>query len=140
MYCTQQDLIDRFGEQEIIQLSDRANPPSGAIDAAVVGQAISDASDEIDGYVGARYALPLPVQPSVLGRVACDIARYRLADALPTAEMRKRYEDAVQLLRQIAKGLVSLGLPAQDTPAPAVGKVLVESSPRRFSRGRLENF
>ena len=45
-YCTQADLVDRFGEAEIFAL---ARDESGtAIDTAVVERACDDASGEID--------------------------------------------------------------------------------------------
>ncbi|HBY38461.1 MAG TPA: DUF1320 domain-containing protein, partial [Alteromonas sp.] len=73
-YCTTNDLIDRFGESELIALSDRDN--TGSVDAQVVSAAIADASALIDGYLGGRYALPLSVIPSVLPKLCGDIARF----------------------------------------------------------------
>jgi len=52
-YCTLQDLRDRYGDDEIIQLTDRAN--IGTIDQTVVDRAIADADGEIDGFVGPRW-------------------------------------------------------------------------------------
>lgn len=139
-YCTQQDLIDRFGEQELVELTDRADPPAGLIDANVVAQAISDAGAEIDGYVGARYSLPLASNPESLKRIACDIARYRLYEDAVSEQVRTRYEDTMKFLAGVSRGLVSLGMPMAETPAQSVGQVLIDSSPRRFSRDRLDGF
>ncbi|MBW7863059.1 MAG: DUF1320 domain-containing protein [Candidatus Hydrogenedentes bacterium] len=118
----------RFGALELVQLTDRANPPSGTADQAVADKALADADAEIDVYVGAKYALPLPSAPDVLKRVSCDIARYRLYEDRATDEVRRRYEDALGLLDRIARGAVSLGI--AEPPAPATGGVAFTAPPR----------
>ncbi len=132
MYATLADLTARFGEQEIIQLTDRANPPAGTADQAVADKALADADAEIDVYVGAKYALPLPSVPDVLRRLCCDIARYRLYEDRATDEVRMRYEDALGLLDRIARGVVSLGI--AEPPAPATGGVAF-TAPERVMTG-----
>jgi len=114
-YATRQAMIDRYGENELIQLTDRAR--LGVIDDAVLGQALADAGAEIDGYLAVRYTLPLDHTPPVLMRVACDVARYRLFDDAAPEEVRNRYTDAVKWLAAIARGLVSLGMPPAEAPA-----------------------
>ena len=104
-YCTQQNLITRFTEQEIIQLTDRAN--TGVVDAAVVAEAIYDAEAEIDSYLTA-YALPLAVIPPNFERLACDIARYYLYDDAATEQVIRRYDSAVAYLKEILNGKVNL--------------------------------
>ncbi len=105
-YCTQQQLIDRFTEAELVQLTDAADV--GVIDAAVVSKAIADASSLIDSYVRSRYPLPLLSVPGDLERIACDIARFYLfADSVPDA-VKYRYEDAMKWLKQLAAGVLSL--------------------------------
>lgn len=127
-YVTQQQLVDRFGEEELIQLTDRAN--TGTIDAAVLNQAISDAGSEIDGYLAGRYQLPLATVPSILALYCGDIARYRLYDDVAREEVRKRYDDAIEFLRLVAKGTVRLGA---DEPASA-GGAQMETGGRVFGR------
>jgi phage gp36-like protein len=127
-YVTQQNLVDRFGEAELIQLTDREN--TGAIDAVVLTQAIADAGAEIDGYLAGRYQLPLASTPSILVLYAGDVARYRLYDDGATEEVRKRYEDVIKFLRLAAEGKVRLGA---DEPAPT-GGAQMESGGRVFGR------
>lgn len=115
-YATVADLIARYGETELIQRTDRLGV--GAIDMATAERALADADAEIDGYLAARYRLPLPTTPALLARIACDIARYRLWEEQASDEVRSRYEDARRLLEHLARGLVSLGLPA-DLPDAA---------------------
>lgn len=115
MYCTSADLITRFGEAEILQLSDRTR--SGAIDDAVVAQAIADAAAEIDGYLAGRYDLPLLLVPTVLALYACDIARYRLFEDGAYEQVVERYNTALRYLRDVAAGRVQL-LPTGPDDAP----------------------
>lgn len=105
-YLTRQNLIDRFGEQELIQLTDR--DLVGVINDTVLNQAISDADAEINGYLTA-YPLPLATIPANLVRIACDMTRYYLYDATVTEQVKARYDSAIKYLTQVAKGLISLG-------------------------------
>lgn len=128
-YATVADLIARFGEEELIQLTDRAG--AHAVDSAIAQRALDDASAEMDGYLAVRYQLPLPTVPTLLARIACDVARYRLWEDHASDEVRRRYEDARRLLEAIAKGLVSLGLPANLPPAaqPQLSLAAAKSGP-----------
>ena len=72
-YATQQDLVERFGEEELIQLTDREH--AQLIVADVIDRALSDADAEIDSYLGVRYTLPLVSIPVLLVGVAANIAR-----------------------------------------------------------------
>jgi phage gp36-like protein len=75
-YATVTELITRFGEAELIQLTDRDG--GGAINQAVVAAALTDADALINGYVSARYTVPLSPVPPVITKIAADIARYTL--------------------------------------------------------------
>ena len=63
-YATQADMIERFGEREVIALADR--DMNGVIDAAVVSSAIALAGHEIEGYLSGRFTLPLSTVPPLL--------------------------------------------------------------------------
>lgn len=128
-YATLTHLIDRFGEQELIQLSDREG--SGVVDQGVVSVALAEADAEIDSYLFGIYALPVQTTPPVLVRVACDIVRYRLATDTPLEEVRTRYEDARRWLERLASRQTLLDLPA--APASiALGGILFSSAPSIF--------
>lgn len=114
-YATADDLIERYGEEELIRLTDRTG--SGVADADTVARALSDADAEIDGYLASRYALPLQSVPNVLVRIACDIARYRLWADRASDEVRRRYEDARRYLESLSRGDVTLGLPPDMQPS-----------------------
>lgn len=134
MYAVQQDLIDRYGEDALLEVAD--SDFDGLVDAEVVAVALADASDEIDVYVGSRYQLPLIPVPPLLKRLAVDIALYKLSTAgALTDEKRQRYEDALRLLRDIAAGRASLGI---EVPAPTrSGSVELSGPGRQFNRSNL---
>lgn len=130
-YATGEMLVERYGMDAVRIAADRDG--DGTPEAAVIEQALADASAEIDTYVGVLNRLPLAGVPEVLSRLCCDIALYRLsADAGQyTEEKRKRYEDAVALLRRIASGEVTLGLPTPPEQESS-GFAFYESQPKRF--------
>lgn len=114
-YCTIDDLEKRFGEQEILQLTDRDG--AGVTDQAVVDQAIADADAEIDGYLtDGGYTTPLANPPYRLTGLACAIARYYLyEDARPEA-IQKGYDQAIAYLVRVSEGKAKLdGVTAEST-------------------------
>lgn len=138
MYCTPQNLTDRFGITEIIDLSDREN--AAVIITEVLEQAIEDASAEMDGYIGTRYDLPLAIVPKVLMPIACDITRYKLYDEKPTEHVTKRYDDAIKFLRGISKGEVSLGVNDLGEQAASTDFAEMQSAGSVFSREKSKGF
>lgn len=140
-YATKAEMVERFGEQELIELTDR-NGTAGAIVDSVLDAALADASADIDGYLGGRYPLPLAVVPKVLNRHACDLARYylydnRLDDTHPAA---RRYKAAIRLLEQVAAGKVQLGLDAEGEALDTHDQAEMESQPTVFSREQSKGF
>jgi phage gp36-like protein len=135
-YATKQNMIDRFGSEELIQLTDRNN--TGAIDDVVLGQALADADTKIDGYLGTRYTLPLATVPPSLTPIACDIARYNLYDKHATEEVRNRYKDAEGFLKLLAKGEVTLGPDPVDTEG--AGSPQYTAPAREFTKDTLGDF
>ncbi|MGN7832659.1 gp436 family protein [Pseudoxanthomonas sp. 22568] len=137
-YATQNDLVERFGETEVIQLSDRDN--TGTINVPVVAAKLADADAEIDAYLAKRFQLPLPTVPTVLKRVACDIARYHLYDDRATDDVVRRYKAGLDFLTKVAADEVSIGVdPGGQTPT---GTDLPEfsSGPTVFDRRTLGDF
>ena len=132
-YCTQADLIERFGEVELLALA--RDETGTAIDTAVVERACDDASGEIDGYVSAAgYTVPLTTVTRIITAYACDIARYRLYDEHASEQVQKRYDDAVKFLVRVANGTVKLGI-STGSAASSAGSVQMNSSRRVFSGG-----
>lgn len=109
-YVTQQQLVDRFGAQLLLQLTDRAVPPAGQIDAAVVAGAIRDAGAVIDGYLAGRYQLPLDDVPDLVRDLALSIAIYKLHPFAPDPKIQADYDGALRTLRDIATGAARLSV------------------------------
>jgi phage gp36-like protein len=107
-YTSTQQLIDRFGEAELIQLTDRDG--LGGINVQVIAQAISDAGAEVDAYLRARYPLPLLAVPDELVRVASDLARYQLYDNQMIVLVQDRRDQAISFLKGLSSGTVALPL------------------------------
>jgi len=88
-YCTIQDLIDRFGQKEIIQLSDRSNPKTNAVNTTLVQAKIDDGCAEMDLILSCCYDICelKNLQTSgyefpVLKHWNADIARKHLYDCI----------------------------------------------------------
>jgi len=141
-YAVKQDLIDRFGEKELRELTDRVNRPPTTIDDVVVGRALADADGLIDGYIGKRYALPVAEVPPMLTKTAADLARYFLHGkaADKDSPVTAAYNQAVAWLRDVSKGLVELGNGAIEPPAAGGGSVKTSRPNRVFTRDTMGGF
>lgn len=133
-YATPQDLVTRFGADEMQQLSDIQPLRVGAVVPEVLGRALADASAEIDGYLAARHSLPLATVPALLTVFCCDIARYRLMSTRADDRVEASYKAAIIYLRDVAMGRIALfspdSAPAADSGA-GFGSVV-------FAPGRKE--
>jgi phage gp36-like protein len=101
-YAVKNDMIARFGEREVVALTDRDE--TGVVDDAVLTQGLVTADAEINAYLAGRVALPLATPPLILIGYACDIARYRLtgANVIETDVIGRRYKDAIDFLKLFA--------------------------------------
>lgn len=133
-YATAPDLLMRFDAAEIAQRVDRGIPrlltaqlltdvaAGNPLDAyttpevtraqaglLVMLRALQDADDTINGYISARYTLPVSPAPAVLQRVACELARFYLYDDQVTDLIKDRHAANVKWLGEVSKGVVSLG-------------------------------
>jgi phage gp36-like protein len=138
MYASLSDLVSRFGEARLIELT---TDGGDAIDAALVDQAIADAGAEIDSYLRPRHKLPLPMVPARLVGVCCDLARYRLyqrdSRLLTSEQAKDAHGQAITWLRELAAGKVDLGLDGGGAPVKAAGGARLASADRIFSRRTL---
>ena len=114
MYSTLADIKKSISEETLIQLSDDDN--LGVVNEDNVTQAIATADAEIDGYCGVKYAVPFTgTIPAVVGKLSAEIAIYYLYKRRIVSEkIEKQYDKAVARLKDIARGLLSLGV----DPAP----------------------
>jgi phage gp36-like protein len=147
--ATLTQLTERYAERDLRNITD---VDAQALDTVRAGQAIADASAEIEGYLTTRYLLPLQddtgtpfsAVPTILVRCACDIAIYRLQTLRPADDIkdaRQRYEDVVKLLKAIACGDVQLpgaklrGDVADNPASQSAGMPQFGTPPSLFGRG-----
>lgn len=113
-YCTRADLAERFGERELLDLTDPYGE-HGAIQDGPIDQACQDATGQVDGYLrAAGYTVPLDPVPSLIRAAAADLARAQLYGHQELEHVRKRREAAVQSLKAIARGEVLLESEVRD--------------------------
>ena len=118
-YITDQDLIDRVGNQTAAELTtDSGTTP----DTNVLAEVRASAEGEVNGYLARRYAVPVdlgahPDLAAVLKGVTLDIAVFRLHSRRPPVppDVRAARDDAVRWLTDVSTGKVVL--PAAATPA-----------------------
>jgi phage gp36-like protein len=134
MYATVDIMTARFGQREAIALSDRDR--TGEVNATVLGDALDDASSEIDTYLAGRYALPLNPAPKMLAGICCDIARYRLCggETVMTEEIKDRYKNAVNFLKLVSQGDVTLGVTSEGAVAQPDNPIQFMTGTRVFGR------
>lgn len=133
-YATKQQLVDRFGEAELIRLTDKNVPRGNWIVDQVLDGAIADADSVIDSHLQSRYTLPLGAVPTVLTRFACDLVRYFLYDDGAPDHVKTRYDNAMSFLKAVARGEVNLGLSAAGATAKTNDVAQVETGATVFGR------
>jgi phage gp36-like protein len=121
-YLTQANYIARFGEQELIELTDRESEPTGTVDASVFAAAEADASALIDGYLRSRYTVPIALPTGDLRVHAGSMARAILYRDGQTQAVADDQERAMEWLRDVAAGRVVLDA-ATATPAITGGTI-----------------
>jgi len=136
-YCIQSDLVEQIQENELIELTDDAG--AGTVDTSVVARAIADADAEIDSYC-ARYTLPFLPVPVMIRKVSVDVAIYNLFSRRSLIKLddprQKRYDNAIRFLRDVSKGVTTLGA---DAPAESVDgqpQATRDAADRIFTMGR----
>jgi len=138
MYASIDDLKSLLSEQELIDLTD--DEESGVVNDEIVNKAIEDASAEVDAFLIGRYEVPILPVPKVIRKLCVDIAIYnlfsrRLQDEIPE-NVRKRYEDAISLLKMIANGQIFLSVSSPEHSASGY----VKPAEQVFSRESLKEF
>lgn len=139
-YAVQADLVTRYGSYMMQELTDRADPPAGAIDAAVVSHALDDADAVIDGYLKGRYALPLAETPRLVRDLAQAIAIYKLHRDTVSEKIRREYEDAISQLKQIGTGVIRLDVAGVEPAASGASGVQFSDRPRDMTPDNMKGW
>lgn len=115
MYCTAQDIIDRWDDKELARYTDDVNTTNLEINTDVIELCISDAESEINGYLQSIYTIPVTDTVPDLLKVWCiAITNYRIylrrnPVKIPDSIV-KEYESTVKRLTDVNKGLVKLSI------------------------------
>lgn len=140
-YATLDLLTNRVGEAMLIALTDRGEVPLGVVDTDVLGRALADADAIIDGYLAARYVLPLVSTPALIADLAQAITLWKLHVTTPDDKVKADYDAAMRTLRDIAQGIIRIpdatGVDA--TPSGAGGVQFIDRE-RPFTPENLTGF
>lgn len=143
-YCTIKNIETQVSTQTLIQLTSDEN--QDAIDRVVAEEAIIYSSTVIDGYLRGRYSLPLNTRFPLLRVIAIDISIYRLYSRRMRNEMpeviAENYKNAINLLKDIQKGLLTLETDTDFTIKMSAGdyKINKDYMDRVFSKKRLNEY
>jgi phage gp36-like protein len=151
-YAQVTDMQARYPNRDLVQLTNE-DPTVLTVNASFLTTFLGDASDEIDAYLEARFALPLSDPPAILTRLCCEIAMYHLNALRPIhdlADAKDKYEKAIAFLQEVSDGKRTLGLSSdsQEPADPSSPQVVTDqnfggdpSLPQRvFTRGTLKGF
>lgn len=138
-YIVKADILKQITEADLIELTDDDN--TGSVNDSIVDGAIIDSEGLVDGYLASRYTTPLSTVPNIIKAFTVDVAIYRIYGRREGApeDVEKRYNDARQFLKDVSKGVVTLGV---KVPAPenSGSQVDIKSDDRIFNRENLNGF
>lgn len=114
-YLSEADLKTVMSERDLAHLTDELG---AAETTALLTDINKQAVAEIEGYLKGRYELPAAnatVAEQILSNITLDLMKYRLykrrnGEDIPDAIL-KTYSQNIDLLKNIAKGIVKLNLP-----------------------------
>ncbi|GAB6100432.1 hypothetical protein JCM16358_23110 [Halanaerocella petrolearia] len=141
MYCTLDDLLERYSEETIIDITTDGGLDDTQINSTKVDGIIEDTTALINSYVQKRYDVPLSPVPKVINKIAVDIVVYELfsdrgIDEESEQDIIRKHKNAMRLLEKIAKGQVTIGASSPQ----ADNTIEVVSQDRVFSRDSLQGF
>jgi len=143
VYATVANMIDRFGELEMIRLSKPDDRTAEEVDAAKIEVALADGSALIDDYLRKRYQVPVATPPESLVRANCVLARYDLAQGErtePTEQMRLARKEVIGLLEALANGSVTIDAPASGATSGGASGARTSDRCRPFSDDSLRGW
>lgn len=131
-------------DTELGQLSAIPADILAEIDTTTKLQARDSATSKINGYLATRYgdSLPITTPPQELKQICADIAAYTLmsrhgyAPQGSDVEFRQRYDDAIEWLKDVARGVVTLDLGVATVPTPYRIARAMSRCPRGWDRVR----
>lgn len=139
-YCTLQELIDRYSQRMLIEISDRGDVPADTIDEALIDRAIADADALIDGYLKVRYALPLSAVPRLVTDLSLRISIYYAHAHVAAEKIKRDYEEALTTLKHISQGVIRLDIEGAEPAASGASEVRTNQPERPMSAGTMKGY
>jgi phage gp36-like protein len=137
-YASLEDLIERAGETEILQIADRDH--DDVADPDVIDAALVHADNIVNGHVGVKYYLPLASTPDLVRTWSVSIARYFLHRNGAPDYVETDYKTAISSLKDVARGLISLPDATGAVPAATAGVHMADSPDQVFSPENLRGW
>ena len=139
-YSVLTDLQNVLQNDTLIALTD--DEGLDQVNTSRVTECITEGDSLIDGYCGARYVVPFNPAPTVVRSISVALAIHNLyarrVEEIPPVH-ENRYKDAIQRLKDIASGAMTLGV--QPTPniveEPATNSQSIDG--RIFTTGSTGN-
>lgn len=116
-YATIEAMITRFGNEDLVEITDTEVPYTGEINIAKLQAAIDSANAEVDAYLSKQLHVPTVLASPFVQMMACDVARYHVAlgNARVSERDEKRYTLAVANLKQVNEGKIGTGAGTAET-------------------------
>lgn len=141
-YATQAEVEKEVGGAErLIELTDFDD--TGALDAAVLADAIARADRLIDNYAVARYTVPFDPVPADIADVSAAETAYllRKARGLVRDQDAIDHEERLIWLKDLSRGRVRIALAESPTASEHVGPAFVEpDEDRPITRSKMTGF
>lgn len=118
-YATIEAMITRFGNEDLVEVTDTETPYTGEINLTKLQAAINAANAEVDAYLSKQLHVPTVLSSPFVQMMACDIARYHvtLGNSRVSERDEKRYALAVANLKQVNEGKIGIGAGTTETNA-----------------------
>lgn len=139
-YATLENLIERYGERMLVNLTDRGEMATGLIDLPTVDRALADTDAMIDGYLAVRYALPLAEVPPLVADLAQAIALWKLHPAGVDPKIEEDYKQALRSLEGLSRGLIRLSVAGAEPAGNGGMGVRVTDRERPLTAENLKGF
>lgn len=139
-YITLAQLSDRFGDDALVALTDRAPVPTGLVDSDVIDRAVADADAVIDGYLARRYALPLVDAQPLLTDIAGALVIWKLHTSQPDPKVEADYKAALAQLRDISAGTIALTAAGLEAPNAGGTGVQITDRARLLTQDNMTGF
>lgn len=139
-YTSLDDLTDRYGQAMLVAVTDRGELATGQIDSGVVDRALADADAEIDGYLKARYALPLAEVPPLVRDIAMAVTIWKLHTFMPDQKIEADYKDAVRKLKELSAGTLRLDVAGVEPESSGSDGVRVTDRERPFTEDNMKGY